>query len=367
MNLNKIVDYYQPFEDLLKSVRVCGTFDEPMFKAADVAEYIGDIHYDRAISSFGLTKKVKLSYKDDNNKQTRHADFLTECGLYEYLLMSKKPKVKELREAMISFMVEDRRKLPKERVHSSRNINSLFREICNFPCPENLNDQARWYIVRYITTKMADGDRTYFSYDDVSEQTRNCVKECIETSNHTSIYDVMEEARRNFGNLLVDIDQTYMPLHRKYARERELRLRYLGKTQEEIEVMKKVIYASRSTLGKAVKSMTDNENVLKLIGCKIYELMDHLESQFYDGMHWDNKCLWHIDHIIPCALFDIHNPEEREACFNWKNLQPLWAYENSSKGCTLTRANFDKYKHQLPKSFVDRTELKFIGRTMIRH
>ena len=57
-----------------------------------------------------------------------------------------------------------------------------------------------------------------------------------------------------------------------------------------------------------------------------------IESQFVDGMSWDNHGEWHIDHIRPCASFDLTDPEQQKECFNYKNLQPLWAKDNLSKG-----------------------------------
>lgn len=73
---------------------------------------------------------------------------------------------------------------------------------------------------------------------------------------------------------------------------------------------------------------------IDLIGCSVVELKQHLESQFKEGMSWDNHGLhgWHIDHIIPCASFDLTNSEEQKKCFHYTNLQPLWANENISKG-----------------------------------
>ncbi len=41
---------------------------------------------------------------------------------------------------------------------------------------------------------------------------------------------------------------------------------------------------------------------------------------------------WHIDHIKPCASFDLSKPEQQKLCFNYTNLQPLWAEENMKKG-----------------------------------
>jgi hypothetical protein len=64
------------------------------------------------------------------------------------------------------------------------------------------------------------------------------------------------------------------------------------------------------------------------------ELFNHLESQFTDGMSWDNMSEWHIDHIRPIASFNYDStdhPEFKE-CWALENLQPLWATDNMSKG-----------------------------------
>jgi len=62
------------------------------------------------------------------------------------------------------------------------------------------------------------------------------------------------------------------------------------------------------------------------------ELMDYLEKMFTDGMTWDNYGQWHLDHIRPCASFDLSDVEQRKACFHFTNLQPLWAKDNLIKG-----------------------------------
>ena len=49
-------------------------------------------------------------------------------------------------------------------------------------------------------------------------------------------------------------------------------------------------------------------------------------------MTWKNYGEWHIDHIKPCSKFNLTDEEEQKKCFNYKNLQPLWASENTSKG-----------------------------------
>lgn len=75
----------------------------------------------------------------------------------------------------------------------------------------------------------------------------------------------------------------------------------------------------------------------KYLGCPFDMLKKHLERKFTKGMNWGNYGLygWHIDHIIPCASFDLNNPEQQKICFNYKNLQPLWAKDNLSKSAKL--------------------------------
>ena len=52
-------------------------------------------------------------------------------------------------------------------------------------------------------------------------------------------------------------------------------------------------------------------------------------------MNWNNHGEWHLDHIKPCASFDLKCPVQQLACFNYNNLQPLWASENMSKGAKI--------------------------------
>ena len=60
------------------------------------------------------------------------------------------------------------------------------------------------------------------------------------------------------------------------------------------------------------------------VGCTKEEFKAHIESQFVEGMTWDNWTVdgWHIDHIIPLAAAGSNH---------YTNLQPLWWYDNLSK------------------------------------
>jgi len=72
---------------------------------------------------------------------------------------------------------------------------------------------------------------------------------------------------------------------------------------------------------------------LSLLGCSMQELQTHIESKWKNGMTWSNYGWsgWVIDHIRPCASFDLNDAEQQKECFHYKNLQPLWAKENDKK------------------------------------
>ena len=62
-------------------------------------------------------------------------------------------------------------------------------------------------------------------------------------------------------------------------------------------------------------------------------IKQHMESQFTEGMTWENQGEWHVDHIIPLAK--AKNEERLVKLCHYKNLQPLWGEENLSKGDSM--------------------------------
>ena len=66
-----------------------------------------------------------------------------------------------------------------------------------------------------------------------------------------------------------------------------------------------------------------------LIGCSPAFLVKWIESQFTEGMTWDNI---HVDHMLPCKNFELKDVEKG---FHYTNLQPLSAHANLSKGAKI--------------------------------
>lgn len=105
----------------------------------------------------------------------------------------------------------------------------------------------------------------------------------------------------------------------------------------------RILNALRCRLSSAVRRLGAKKcrRTAELLGCSIEDLKEHLKSQFAPGMDWSNfgrkkgiQC-WEIDHIIPCASFDLTDPEQQKRCFHFTNLQPLWATENRKKSAKV--------------------------------
>jgi len=77
------------------------------------------------------------------------------------------------------------------------------------------------------------------------------------------------------------------------------------------------------------KGFKKTTKTAEMLGCDWEFLKSHIESQFTEGMSWENREKWHIDHIIPLASASSEDDVIKLSHFS--NLQPLWAEENLKK------------------------------------
>jgi hypothetical protein len=77
-----------------------------------------------------------------------------------------------------------------------------------------------------------------------------------------------------------------------------------------------------------------NAKAAEILGCTWAEFARHIELQFLPGMSWENRSLWHIDHIV--ALATAVTEADVIALNHFTNLRPLWGPENLRKGATQT-------------------------------
>lgn len=106
------------------------------------------------------------------------------------------------------------------------------------------------------------------------------------------------------------------------------------KTEDQL-IMDKLKLSVRKRMYKflKIKKWVKRGKFKEYVGCTIDELKAHLESKFTEGMSWENRSQWHIDHIIP--LSSAKTPEDLYKLLHYTNLQPLWAVDNLKKGCKM--------------------------------
>lgn len=89
----------------------------------------------------------------------------------------------------------------------------------------------------------------------------------------------------------------------------------------------------RSRLQQALHGRAKSAGLMELLGMKIKEFKIYLQGQFASGISWSNYGpVWQVDHIRPCASFDLTDPAQQRECFHWSNCQPLFVIDNLKKG-----------------------------------
>jgi hypothetical protein len=73
------------------------------------------------------------------------------------------------------------------------------------------------------------------------------------------------------------------------------------------------------------------QHTFDLVGLTPDDFKKYIEKLFKRGMSWDNYGAWHIDHIKPCADFDLTKVSEQKKCFHFSNLKPEWGLDNLRK------------------------------------
>lgn len=164
-------------------------------------------------------------------------------------------------------------------------------------------------------------DSFYKRKDKYQHKCKDCEKE-YKLKNS----DRQKELKRNH---YLKNKEAYLDRTKAYKKQHRKRLREKLFTERPEQ---RVLHHFRSRLNHILKS-EKNSKTSDLLGCTIVELKVHIEKQFTDGMSWDNYGLfgWHIDHIIPCSMFNLFDENDLKQCFHYTNLQPLWAKDNILK------------------------------------
>ena len=200
-----------------------------------------------------------------------------------------------------------------------------------------INNIEKKHCPRCDTWKeLKDYNNQFSSWDKLARMCRNCY---IQYKN---------DKRKNDDNYK-KYDKEYNEKYKSSGRRKEVsKIRYQDKKESIIKKCMeynnkkyhndpyyRLVFCMRTRLNKVLRkrNIGKKNKTYELLGCSKQEFINYFESKFTEGMTWDKvgKEI-HIDHIKPCAKFDLTKKEEQEKCFHYTNLQPLWACDNLIKG-----------------------------------
>jgi hypothetical protein len=97
----------------------------------------------------------------------------------------------------------------------------------------------------------------------------------------------------------------------------------------------KLAHAVRTSINRVLDGKIKHFRSEEILGCSFEFFKCYLESQFVDGMTWDNHGMgegnWNIDHTPPLAYYNHECPLQHAEAFRWYHTNPKWTGDNISK------------------------------------
>lgn len=148
--------------------------------------------------------------------------------------------------------------------------------------------------------------------------------------------DVKEKKAESFKKYLENNQEERNEYLKQYRLDNRDKLQEYENNRIKTDPNFKLRKRLRNRLYYALKNYQKVGSAIEDLGCSVDELKVHLEKQFKPGMTWDNwgkgKNSWNIDHIKALSNFNLEDREQfLEAC-HYTNLQPMWEFDNLSKG-----------------------------------
>ena len=187
-----------------------------------------------------------------------------------------------------------------------------------------LNNQKEYY----LDNKQKINERTKkWVLKNIEKLRKQKEKWYLKNKEHKKKYDIIYKNKHK---------ERYKKQNKKYQKENRDKINKFLLNKYHTNVHYKLSNILRKRVIKVLKGYSKSKNTMNLLGCTIEELWKHLEYTFKPGMTRENHgSIWHLDHIRPCASFDLSKPEEQSKCFHYSNLQALFIYENLSKGSKI--------------------------------
>lgn len=156
-------------------------------------------------------------------------------------------------------------------------------------------------------------------------------KLCVQAYQATYRENNKEYLSSYFKDRYLSNKSDVLEYRKEYYQANKIKINQYVKDKYESDVPFKLATNLRKRMSKMIRRSQKSGSAVKDMGCSVEELKIHLESQFQEGMTWENYGEWHIDHIYPLSKFDLFDREEFLKACHYKNLQPLWSQDNLKK------------------------------------
>lgn len=174
-----------------------------------------------------------------------------------------------------------------------------------------------------VIQKISEFRKDVTKKDGLRSDCKTCIKSyemLCRTNNPTLMKDKLKKYYETNPEKRKQYRENYKPRKREQRKERR-----------EQDPVFNIVNRVRCRIWKylGIIQVTKKNKTFEIIGCSPEFLKEYLETKFRDGMTWENRGEWHIDHITP--LSSAKTEEELYKLCHYTNLQPLWAEENMTK------------------------------------
>lgn len=298
----------------------CGIeFDKSEFRIYGYSKKNGRPLYDKRCKGC-LNKKSRDYRKQNPQKIKEYNDWWQQNKSQDYL-ENNREKIKRYNEHYREVNREKLREMDKEYYEKNREKrlegNSKWREANQ----EYLNEYRKKY---YKENQQSILEKKKEYYQEKREELIEKKKEYYEENK--------EELKEKFKNYNKENRDKINQRMRGYITERK-----------ENDPLFRFRLNVRDLITKSIKKRgySKNSRTQEILGIDYKSFKVYIENQFKEGMSWDNREEWDLDHIIPIS--SGQNEEEILALNHYTNIQPMFREENLIKGDKYNEGDKQRY------------------------
>lgn len=226
--------------------------------------------------------------------------------------------------------------LTKQYFHSRKDSKDGFRNNCK-EC-KSLKDR-KTYLKNQEQVKERSKKYHHENRDEILEKRRKYYQENKELYSQRASEYYLENREKILNRVQIYKDKHPESL-RRWREQNKDHVRKYNMRYKKRRMMEDPLFDFTIRIRKVVSSsfrrrkIPKNSNASVIVGCDWEFFKKYIESQFKEGMTWDNHGEWHYDHIIP--LSTATNEEEVIKLNHYTNFKPLWADENLKKSNNIS-------------------------------